>query len=258
MIEQSRAKVIIPAAGEPKEEIVKGMPTAMLDINGKSVLQRQLDMFRRSRIADVVVIRGYEKEKINVNQVKYYDVDDYKRGSLFSLLAAKEEMKNGFILVFSDIIFDQSLIENLLRSREDITIIVDASYPFHKHEIDKELDLIVSKQKDRFHRELFLTIGKEVSFVGKKIKKDIATHEFIGVARFSAYGAQNLIRIYEDCAKNHEGRFHESESFNKASIVDMLQEMISRGFKVHYIETNKGWLEIHNKKDCEMAKRMIY
>lgn len=258
MMRQSKAKVIIPAAGEPKGHIIKGTPTAMLDINGKSLLQRQLDVLKRCGITDVVVIRGYEKEKFNIDNVKYYDVDDYKRGSLFSLFTAKEEMKNGFIMIFSDIIFDESIINNLLRSKEDITIVADASYAFHKHEIDKELDLIISKQRNKYYRELFPSVGKEVSFIGKKIKKEIATHEFIGIAKFSKYGAQNLIMVYEDCAKNHKGRFHESESFERASIVDMLQEMIDRGFKVHFIEANKGWMEIHNKKDYDIAKGMIF
>jgi phosphoenolpyruvate mutase len=258
LIERSKAKVIIPAAGEPKEEIVRDVPTAMLDINGKSVLQRQVDVLRRCGIADVVVVRGYKKEKFKGGSVKYYDAEDFERGSLFSLFAGKEEMENGFILIFSDIIFDESIINNLLRSKGDITIVADASYPFHRHEIDKELDLIIGKQKSRYYREPSLTTEKEVFFIGKKIKKDIATHEFIGIAKFSVYGAQNLMKVYEDCAKNHKGRFHESESFERASIVDMLQEIIDRGFKVHYIETNKGWMEIHNKKDYEIAKEMVF
>ena len=37
MQEQSKAKVIIPAAGKPKEEIINNTPTAMLDVNGKTV-----------------------------------------------------------------------------------------------------------------------------------------------------------------------------------------------------------------------------
>ena len=257
LMELSKAKVIIPAAGEPKEEIIKDMPTAMLDMNGKSLLQRQLDVLRRCGIGDVMVVRGYEKEKMNVGSVSFYDVDDYERGSLFSLFAAEEKMENGFMLIFSDIIFDESVINNLLRSKWDVTIVADASYPFHRHDIDKELDLIIGKQKSRYYREPSLTTEKQVSFIGKKIKKDIATHEFIGIAKFSAYGAQSLIRIYEDCAKNHKGRFHESESFDRASIVDMFQEMIDRGFEVNYVETNKGWMEIHNKRDYEMAKKII-
>lgn len=258
LIEQSKAKVIIPAAGKPKEKIVKDLPIAMLDVNGKSIMQRQLDVLKRCLITNVVIIRGYQKEKFDIGHVKHYDIGDYERGSLYTLFAAKGEMRNGFIVIFSDILFDDSIINNLLRSNEDITIVVDASYSLHRHEIDKELDLIIGKQKKIHYRDLFLTAGKEVLFIGKKIKKDIATHEFIGIIKFSAYGAQNLIRIYEDCLKNHRGKFHESGSFKKASIVDMLQEMIDRGFKVNYIEINKGWIEIHNKNDYQTAKKMIY
>ena len=90
-----------------------------------------------------------------------------------------------------------------------------------------------------------------------KLKKDIATHEFIGIVKFSKRGAENLISVYEDCMKNQKGRFHESESLENASLSDILQEMIDRGFKVHYIETNKGWIEIHNKNDYEIAKKIV-
>ena len=95
-------------------------------------------------------------------------------------------------------------------------------------------------------------------FIGKKIRKEIATHEFIGIAKFSEYGARSFVEVYEDCSKYQRRKFHESEDFDRASIVDLLQEMIDRGFKIHYIETNKGWMEISNKKDYEIAKRMIY
>jgi len=255
---QSKAKVIILGAGEPKETIAVGMPTAMLDVNGKTIIQRQLDVLKRCKITDVAVIRGYEKEKLNVQNVKYYDVEDYMRGSLHSLFTARTEMDNGFVLIFSDILFDESIITRILKSKEDIVLVADASYPFHRHEIDKELDLIIGKQEGGYYREPSITIEKEMSFIGKKIKKEIATHEFIGISKFSRYGAQNLMGVYDDCSNSHKGKFHESESFDKASIVAMLQEMIERGFKIHYIETNKGWMEIHNKKDYEMAKKVVY
>jgi phosphoenolpyruvate phosphomutase len=230
----------------------------MLDVNGKTIIQRQLDVLKRCGVTDVAVVRGYEKEKFNVQNAKFYDVADYTRGSLHSLFAAKTEMDDGFILIFSDILFDESIISRLLKSKEDIVLVADASYPFHRHEIDKDLDLIIGKQEGGFYREPSVTIEKEVSFIGKKIKKDIATHEFIGIAKFSRYGAENLMDIYDDLKNSHKGKFRESENFDSASLIAMLQEMIERGFKVHYIETNKGWMEIHNKKDYEMAQKVVY
>ncbi|MGD2066700.1 MAG: phosphoenolpyruvate mutase [Candidatus Bathyarchaeota archaeon] len=258
LAKQSKAKVIIIGAGEPKETIAVGLPTAMLEVNGKTIIQRQLDVLKQCGITDVTVVRGYKKEKFDVKDAKFYDVDDYSQGSLHSLFTSRTEMDDGFILIFSDILFDESIIIKLLKSKEDIVLVADASYPFHRHEIDKELDLIIGKQKDGFYREPSIGIEKEMSFIGKKIKKEIATHEFIGIAKFSKYGAQDLIEVYNACKNNHKGKFHESESFDTASIVAMLQEMIERGFKIHYIETNKGWMEIHNKKDYEMAKKVVY
>ncbi|MCW4015772.1 MAG: phosphoenolpyruvate mutase [Candidatus Bathyarchaeota archaeon] len=258
LLDKSKAKVIIPAAGKPKETIIECMPSAMLDVNGKTVMQRQLDVLRHCGIADVTVVRGYAKEKFSYNGVKYYDAPDYTTGSLHSLFSAQAEMDHGFFLIFSDILFDESIIVSLLKSTADIVLIADASYPYHRHEIDKELDLLIGKQEGGYYRQPSIALEKEVTYIGKKIKKDIATHEFIGIAKFSEYGAKNLKELYSDCLKNHSGRFHESESFGKASIVDMIQEMIDRGFTVNYIETNKGWMEIHNKKDYEMAKKVVY
>ena len=38
----------------------------MLKLNGKSLLQRQIEAFSKNGIKDVSVIRGYLKEKINL------------------------------------------------------------------------------------------------------------------------------------------------------------------------------------------------
>lgn len=257
MQEQSKAKVIIPAAGRPKEEIVADTPTGMVNINGKTVLERQLAVLKSCGINNVTVVRGYEKAKFNIGGVKYRDVADYTQGSMFSLLAAEEEMKDGFIMIFSDILFDESIITNLLRTKEDIALAVDASFPLYRQSMDKELDLVIVRQSDRYYRAPYLTSGGELAFIGSKIKRDIATHEFIGIAKFSEYGAENLITVYKDCLKHYKGKFHESKTVEQASINDVIEEMIERAFKVNCVETHKGWLEIHNKKDYEMAKEIV-
>lgn len=59
----------------------------------------------------------------------------------------------------------------------------------------------------------------------------------------------------EDLKNSHNGKFRESESFESALVVAMLQELIERGFTVHYIETNKGWMEIHNRKTAKWHRK---
>ena len=119
----------------------------MLEVNGKTIIQRQLDVLKKSDVTNIAVIREYEKEKINIRNVIYYDVEDFRKGSLYSLFTAREKMDKGFILIFSDILFDQSVIQRVLKSKGDIVVVADASYSLHQHEIDKELDLIIGKQR---------------------------------------------------------------------------------------------------------------
>jgi len=167
-------------------------------------------------------------------------------------------MDNGFILIFSDILFNENIIKSLLKTKNHIVLLVDNSYRYHKHEIDKKLDLVVSKTKKKsYYRTLYPTTMNEVSRIGKNIDKDEADYEFIGIAYFSPEGANILKKVYDDCKQHCRGKFHEAESFDRAGITDILQEIIDRGFTINALEIYKGWMEIHNPVDVEIAEKEI-
>ena len=94
-----------------------------------------------------------------------------------------------------------------------------------------------------------------VSQIGNKINPETASHEFIGVARFSKIGAEQLIETYNDVIKNYQGRFQESEAISQLNFTDLIQEMIDRGFVVRFMEIHKGWLEIHNAEHITLAEK---
>jgi len=255
-------RAIIPAAGEEKEmkDLLGEKPRALLEINGKSILQRQVDTLAKCKITDISIIRGYGKEKFDVENVRYYDNPAFRQNfDLASMFCAEKEMEGRFILIMSDILFDDSLVKQLIDTDQDIMVVVDSSYEHHKHMIDKELDLVIAKEDNAKHyRKMSTAFENRVLRIGKRIDKALAHYEFIGMVCFSEQGAENLKKIYNYLKKNHEGRFHEAESLEKASITDMLQEMIDRGFRVNFLEISKGWIEIHNKKDYETAKKMVF
>ena len=93
--------------------------------------------------------------------------------------------------------------------------------------------------------------------IGKKIDPASATHEFIGLAKFSKTGAEQFLQTYHDVLKNLEGKIQEAEDISQIRLTDLIQEMIDRGFNVHYLEIHKGWLEIHFPKDIELANELF-
>ncbi len=253
---KGKFRVIIPAAGEDKE--FKGIPKAMLEINGKPLLQRQVEVLKKCGIENITVVRGYQKNKFNVEGVKYIDNEDYdKYFMLHSLFCAEDDMEKGFIYINSDILFIEDIIKRLIEDDDDIVLVVDNSYEYHKHNIDKKLDLVITKKKPSKDIRVLKSVDNEVVRIGRNIDKEMADYEYIGIAYFSEYGADALKKVYYDRKINHRGKFHEAEDFDHALDTDMIQELIDCGFEVKTLEVHKGWMEIHNKRDYELAQKKV-
>lgn len=255
---EQKINVIIPAAG--KDKIFTDKPKALIDICGKTILERQLENIRKTGLRNISVVRGYKSEMINFENIKYYDNQDYdSKHSLHSLMCARENMDKGFILLYSDILFNEEVLKLLIQNEGDIILLVDDSYTYHKHDIDKKLDLVVSKTKPSSHyRTLQPQTMIDVARIGKNIDKDEADFEFVGIAYFSEKGADILKKVYDDCTKkSKKKKFHESENVNRAGVTDIIQEIIDRGFTVNALKVYKGWIEIHNKEDKKNAEEMI-
>ena len=256
-LKEQKISVIIPAAS--KDITFKNKPKALIEICGKPIIEHQLEIIRKIGLRNITVIRGYAKEKFSQKTVKYNNNSEFeKKRSLHSLFCGRESMENGFVLVFSDVLFNRDIFKSLIECDGDIVLLVDNSYSYHKHEIDKKLDLVVCKTKQSsYYRTLQPSVMTEIVQIGKSIKKDDADFEFIGLAYFSKKGADILKKVYDDCMEKTTGRFQEAESFDQAGITDIIQEIIDRGFTVNALEVYKGWMEIHNKKDVEIAEKMI-
>lgn len=59
-------KAIIMAAGRATRmlPLTKNMPKCLLKINGKTILQHQIDVLKKCGIKEIVIITGHEAEKI--------------------------------------------------------------------------------------------------------------------------------------------------------------------------------------------------
>jgi len=252
--------IIIPAAGENPvfKNLFGELPRALINICGKTLLEHQMKVLNDLGLDDINVVIGYEKDKFKVGNVSYIENLEYSsKGMFHSLMKAKEKMKKGFIHINSDILFDEKLIKELLERKEDIVLVLDNSYLYHKHDVDKKLDGVITKKGKKDTYQKLRHLNDEIVMIGRHISNERRTHEFIGMSKFSKQGAENLIKIYEDCKSNCVGKFHEAENFGDAHETDMFQEMINRGFKIAVHETNGGWIEIHNEKDLDYAKELL-
>jgi phosphoenolpyruvate phosphomutase len=248
----TKPKAIILAAGEENrlKPLTDDFPTCMININGKTLLERLLEAFMRHGIKDISIVKGYKKSAIKYPKMKYYYNKNYKKNkTLESLFYAEPEISGELLVSYSDIWVDDSIIKKLLDSDEDISIVVDTDWK--------------KRYDDRYHHpieeaEKVIAKGGKVIKIGKMINPNMACGEFIGLVKFSEHGAMILKKVYDQVKKKYADKpFHTASSLEKAYITDMIQELIDRGHTVSAIDTKSGWLEIDTVEDFNIAKTVL-
>jgi len=257
-------KVIIPAAGAPHnqeslEPLLQDAPLAMLDINGKSILQRNVETLNKNGIYDISVISGYNKESFNVEGVRYFDNPKYQSEHILSsIMCAEDKMDSKTLLVYSDILFESSLIERLKPLESDIVIVVDNSFK-KSLKRNKKLDLVITKETlPSGDRILTYDVLYQVERIGSGLLEGAASAEFTGICVFSKKGIGIFKEEYHNAlVKYRKEPFYESEDILQASLEDFLQYLIELGYKIDAFQVNSGWMEIHTFDNYKYACSIV-
>jgi len=255
---------IITAAGFEKQllPLIEDKPKCLLDVKGRTILERQVAAINACNIKDIAVVRGYKKEAINLPNIKYYDNDRYEEtGDLFSFFCAENEMTGRTLLLYGDIIFDTAILEKLLKSPADITLVVDlAWYDEHRrgstptHIKPDLVSLRRPPSPNAAGRYIAPDEPNAVVKIGQHIPVNQAHGEFIGLAMLSDKGATIFKRAYHEAATTYASRgFHEAGSFLKASLTDLIQELIAQGQEVACVSIYKGWMEVDSFEEYQRA-----
>jgi hypothetical protein len=231
---------VILAAGQSQGllPLTENLPKPMLDIKGKTILERQIEVLNACGVKDIAVVRGYKKEAIKLPNIRYYDNDEFATTSeVFSLFRASKELGGPFLFLYGDILFERGHLEKLLKSPADISILVDRawgeSYAQQERRGPGETrgapDLVLLKDaQESGYRFLGADTPHVVAKVGRSIDPREAGHgEFVGMAMFTQKGARRSpTSTPAPRDASADGKFHEAESLRAASFTDLLQELV--------------------------------
>ena len=124
-------KAIIVAAGIGSRlgELTKHIPKPLVDVNGKSILERQISLFKKFGIDEIFIITGYKNDKINFSNVNYIYNSDFRiTEQIGSLMKAKKEISNELIVSFGDILFEEKILKALLEKKDDFVLVCDPNW----------------------------------------------------------------------------------------------------------------------------------
>ncbi|TKJ17338.1 hypothetical protein CEE44_02275 [Candidatus Woesearchaeota archaeon B3_Woes] len=228
-------KAIILAAGKSTRllPLTKDIPQCLLKVYNKTILEEQIESLKSSGINDIVVIIGYLSEKVEEFCKKkgiktlfnpFFEVS----GMAMSLWVAKEELKKGFIFLYSDVLFDAKIIQDLLTDKTDICLAIK------KNGLREEAEKVIEKQG----------IIKRIT----KSKLDKENGEFIGIAKFSPNGTTKLIKELNNLAK---------KDLN-ISFISALDNLINKGEEINACDIKDAkFIDIDFPEDLEKAKKLF-
>jgi len=243
-------KIIFIAAGSSTRLGTKTLnfPKGLIKINNNSIIGTQLELFNKSD--DIVIITGPNADKFNFKNVTYInDTNHKKHDVLGSLMVAKSHMNNEIVTTYSDIIFDEKILNSIMEFKGDIGIAVEVNW--EKRYINRD-------QHPKSEADNVIIQNGEIVKIRKNIsesKDDQIIGEFIGLMKLSKEGAKIFKNKYSELEKTHEGKFHNAPSLERAYLTDMLQELINSGLKISPIIINGSWCEIDTPQDIEIAKK---
>jgi phosphoenolpyruvate phosphomutase len=245
--------VILAAGFEPQlMPLIQDRPKTMLDVKGQTILERQVATLGTFGVRDVTVVRGYKKEQVVVPGVRYVDNDRFQEtGELHSLFSAPDAIAGPFVVLYGDILFEPTILERLLRSTADVAVVVDRAF----HDAQQAgivpaggpFDLVVTETPSNGRRFVAPDGGSRVLRIGPDVPAAAAHGEFIGMALFSARGAERLRAVHEELLVER------AEGLERASITQILQALIDRGDAVIAVDVHKGWMEVDSFEDYRRA-----
>jgi len=249
-------KAIILAAGEGKrlEKYTKNLPKGMLVFNGKTLIERQIEMLREAGISDIIIVKGYMQEKIQIPNVKYYENKEYANTNMVeTLFAAEVEINDDIIVCYADILYEKKVIKKILESNVDIGVTVDNDYwDYWKARLDNPKNdtesLVIDEE------------GKIVELGDTNCSLEKAKLRYVGLIKFSKKGIKILKKIYHENKEkyyNNNEPWMRSKSFKKAYMTCMLQAIINAGYRVDPIIIRKGWMEFDTEEDYEKANQWL-
>ena len=246
-------KAIIHSAGYGSRwgNLTKELPKSLVDINGKSIIERQIETFRNNGIKDIVVIVGPNKDKFQLNDVEYVvDKNFHEHEQLGSLMTANKHFQNDLVVSFGDVIVDNNIMKQVVESTHDIGIVIDLKW---------EKNYESRTQHPKSEADLALTKSNKVTKSKKNIDL-IENHqlgEFLGIMKLISIGSKKFLDIFNRLNSSHKGKFHDASSFQKAYLTDMIDELIQTNEIVNPIFIDGVWFEIDTIEDLVNIRKKI-
>ena len=177
-----QAIILAAGRGYRLNQLTKNNTKCMIEINGVSLIERMLRQLVKFGVNDIIIVNGYQKDileqfvsSLNLEaSIKYITNEKYlETNNIYSLYLAKDYMvKDESLIIDSDIIFDDCILEKLIQYNGQAVAVIDK---YKSWMTGKSVDITSNMEILGFTKE------NEINHLNMK-----NSYKTVGMYRFSA------------------------------------------------------------------------
>ena len=247
--QQATSAIILAASrGSAMGSLTEERPKAMLKVKERPILSHIVDVYNSHGIKDITVVRGFQKDAIDLPQLSYADNDNFSKTSeLVSFEKALLEVDpvQDLFVSFGDVLFKPYLLQLMDDFQDEVVIVVDTQW---QDSVNKEraADYVHCSEphsRDSYSHEIFLKDSKE------DMDPDMIHGEWMGVVKFSNKMVPALKQAMQ--------KLKVSSDFDVAKFHDLFSFLVSEGHNIRIVYTTGHWLDIDTLEDLLEAGNFL-
>lgn len=246
-----RAVILAAGQGTRLRPLTIDRPKGMVAVDGRPIIERQVERFAAAGIDDVVIVTGYQASSVPSYGARHFVNTEFDSTNMVASLFAAGPALTGDILVsYGDILYSEDVLRAVLDSSADVGVVVD---------LDWQEFFAQRTGDDAFDDAESLVFGDDgnIERIGERDPDRNDVHaQYVGLVRFSARGIEWIRAIY-DSASLTDGDIGWGRPLRSSYMTDLLQELINTGHPVSPISIHGGWVEIDDPRDHEIATDMV-
>ena len=251
-----KPRLIILAAGQGKRlrPLTNNLPKCMIEIHGKPILQWQVESARQAGIDDIIIVRGYLSNTINISGVTYVENPRYAETNMVeTLVCARDYISELTVVSYGDILYERQILERIFKSKNEISVVVDKKWkPYWKKRFGNPLNDAETMIID--------STGKIIE-IGQKPKSINEIHaQYIGLTAFRGNGLRALKNIYnqeKEAFQRGENFICKERDLSQLYMTDLIQGIIDADCRVTHVPVSGSWLEIDSLEDFKLAEQYV-
>jgi choline kinase len=125
-----RALILAAGRGSRMGRLGDDRPKCLVDLNGQSLIERQVAALRRGGVDEIGVVRGYRAEMIDLPGLSYFANERWAETNMvMSLTAAAPWLRSGSVIVsYADIFYRSELVRGLAGAPGQLIISYDRAW----------------------------------------------------------------------------------------------------------------------------------